>query len=152
MSDSKRQPQNTKQVGVLGNIWDGEFWRGTSEKFSKTGRLFALTGRREEMNQNRETSPSDGERRLVCKNISMRWFQPQLKFIYCYQKSVCHLFLWFDQFILANLFLCDSKILSFSKLSLFLVLSEIKCKCGNNKRLWPGWNFPQNNTLLSIIM
>ena len=35
------------------------------------------------------------------QNSSMQWFQPQLKFIYCYQKSMCHFFLWFDQFILS---------------------------------------------------
>ena len=57
----------TKQVGVLQNIWDEEFWREASEKFSKTERLFALTGRREEMNKNGEISPSDGERRRVCR-------------------------------------------------------------------------------------
>ena len=41
-----KQSQNTKQIGILRNIWDEEFWRRASEKFSKTGRLFALTGRR----------------------------------------------------------------------------------------------------------
>ena len=51
-----------------------------------------------------------------------------------------------------NLFLCDSNILSFTKLSLLLVASEIKRKCGNNERLRPKQNFSQSYTLLSIIM
>ena len=51
-----------------------------------------------------------------------------------------------------NLFLYNSTILWFSKLSLFLVVSEIKCKWGNNKRLWPRWNFSWNNTLLRIAL
>ena len=33
----KGQSQNTKQVGVLQNIWDEKFWWGASGKFSKTG-------------------------------------------------------------------------------------------------------------------
>ena len=32
-----KQSQNTKQVRVLRNIWDEEFWQGASEIFSKTG-------------------------------------------------------------------------------------------------------------------
>ena len=65
------------------------------------------------------------------------------------QKKVCVIFLcviWSIHFSLT--FLCHSSILSFSKLSLFLGVSEMKCKCGNNKRLWPRWNFPPNNSLL----
>ena len=56
------QSQNTKQLGILQNIWDEKFWRGESGKFSKTKRLFALTGRQKEMNQNEETSLFDREK------------------------------------------------------------------------------------------
>ena len=64
-----KQSQNTKQVGVLRKILGKEFWRGASKRFSKTGRLFALTGSREEVNQNAEISPLDGERRRVCSIV-----------------------------------------------------------------------------------
>ena len=64
-----KQSQNTKQVGILQNIWDEKFWRRASEKFWKTRRLFALTVRREEMNQNGDISLSDGERRWVCRIV-----------------------------------------------------------------------------------
>ena len=80
----------------------------------------------------------------------MRWFQPQLKIIYCYKESVSFFFCGLINSFQPNLFLCNSTILLFSKLSLFFVVSEMKCKCGNNKRLWPRWNFPQINTILSI--
>ena len=126
-----------------------EFWWGASEKFSETWRLLAVTRRRGEMNQNGEISSSHGERPQVW---SMRWFQPQLKMIYCHEKSVCHFFCGLINSFELNLFLSNSTTLSFSKLSLFLVVSEIKCKCGNNKRLWPTWNFTRNNTFLSITM
>ena len=71
-----KQSQNTKQVGVLRNIKDEEFWQRPSEKFSKAGRLFAFTGRQGEMKQNWDISPSDGERRQVCRTVLMQWFQP----------------------------------------------------------------------------
>ena len=96
----KRQSQNTKQVGVLQNIQDEEFWRGVSETFSETERLFALTERREEINQNGQISPSDGER-----GGSAEYFDAMVsasaKIYLLLSKCVCHFFLWFDQFILA---------------------------------------------------
>ena len=61
--------QIAQQVGVLQNILDQEFWQGASEKVLKTGRLFALTGRWGEMNQNGEVSTSDGERRQACRIV-----------------------------------------------------------------------------------
>ena len=68
-------------------------------------------------------------------------------------KNVCDIFFCgLINSFKVNLFLYNSTILWFSKLSLFLVVSEIKCKWGNNKRLWPRWNFSWNNTLLSITM
>ena len=39
------------------------------------GRLFAFTGRRGEMGQNREISPSDGERRQVCRIVRCKRFR-----------------------------------------------------------------------------
>ena len=45
-----------------------------------------------------------------------------------------------------NLFLCHSNILSFSKLILFLVVSEIECKFGNNK------GYGQGEIFLEIIL
>ena len=69
-----KQPQKTKQVGVLRNIWEKEFWWGASEKFSKTERLFALTGRRGEMNQNGEISLSDEERSRVYRTVRSNGF------------------------------------------------------------------------------
>ena len=127
--------------------------RGASEKFSKTCRLFGFTGKRREMNQNGKISSSDWQ---SLYNISMRLFLHQLKMFYCYKKCVCHFFFFFFcgliNWFKVNLFLCNSTILWFSKLSSFLVVSEIKCKWGNNKRLWPRWNFSWNNTLLSITM
>ena len=64
-----KQSQCTKQVGILRNIFDEEFWRGAPEKISKTERLFAVTGRRKGMNQNREIPPLDGKRRWVCRIV-----------------------------------------------------------------------------------
>ena len=61
--------QIAQQVGELQNILDQEFWQGASEKVLKTGGLFALTGRRGEMNQNGEVSTSDGERRQACRIV-----------------------------------------------------------------------------------
>ena len=64
-----KQSQNTKQVGVLWNIWDEEIWREATENFSKTVTLFALTRGREEMNRIGDISPSDGERQRVCRIV-----------------------------------------------------------------------------------
>ena len=41
-----RVTKHKANVGVLWNIWDKQFWRRAFEKFSKTGRLFAFTGRK----------------------------------------------------------------------------------------------------------
>ena len=72
---SNKQLQNTERVEVLRNIWDKEFWLGASQKISKTGGLlFSLTGRWGEMKQNGEISPSDGERRQVCRIIQCGGF------------------------------------------------------------------------------
>ena len=60
-----KQSQNTKQVGVLRNIWDEESWRVASEIISKSGKLFAFMRRREEVNQNGEISSSVGERQQI---------------------------------------------------------------------------------------
>ena len=46
----KRQSENIKQVGVLRNTWDEEFWRGPSEKISKNREIIRThreTGRNE---------------------------------------------------------------------------------------------------------
>ena len=138
-----KQSQNTKQVGVLRNIWDEEFLAGSVWKIFKSRKIIRThceAGRNE---------PKWGD--LFVGWIQTGWFQPQFKVIYCYKK-MCAIFFCglIDSFYL-NLFLCSSNILSFSTLSLFLVVSEIKCKYGNSKRLRPRWNFPRNNTLLSII-
>ena len=65
----KKTVTKHKASRVLRIIGDKKFWRGASENFSKTGRLFTLTGTRGESNQDGEISPSDGERRLVCKTV-----------------------------------------------------------------------------------
>ena len=146
-----KQSQNTKQVGVLRNIWDEEFWRGASEKFPKTGKLFALTVRRGEMNQNGEISLSDGDRRQVCRIVRCDGFSLSLKLFTAIKKVCVIFFCGFINSFHLNLFLYKSNILSLSILSLFLVVSQTKCKFGNNKRIWPRWNFSRNNTLLSTI-
>ena len=61
-TQSKWERQKHKASGAMRTIWDKEFWRAASENFSKTGRLFALTRRRGELNQNEEISTPDGER------------------------------------------------------------------------------------------
>ena len=45
------------------------FLRGVSENYSKTGRLFALTERLGELNQNGKIPSSDGEILQVCKIV-----------------------------------------------------------------------------------
>ena len=62
-----KKTQHKKQLVVLRNIWEEEFRRGASKRFSKTGKLFALTGRRGEINQNGEIFPLDRQRRQVCR-------------------------------------------------------------------------------------
>ena len=59
---NKKTVTKYKASGALRTIWDEEFWRGASENFSKTGRLFALSTRRAELNQNEEISALDGDR------------------------------------------------------------------------------------------
>ena len=46
----KRKQSQKKASGVLRIIWNKEFWRRESENYSKAGRLFTLTERREEFN------------------------------------------------------------------------------------------------------
>ena len=60
---------------------------GASEFFSKTGRLFALTGRRGELNQDGEISPSDGERMQVCKIVQCDVFSPSQKLFTAIKKE-----------------------------------------------------------------
>ena len=75
-----QQLQNTKQEGVLRNIWDGWFRREPPEKLSKTERFTARRGR---------NGPKWGDLLVGWRktaglwNSSMRWFEPQLKIIYC---------------------------------------------------------------------
>ena len=75
------------QVGVLRNIGEDEFWRGASEKKFKNREIICShgeTGR----NKPKWGGLPVGWRETVCLQIiSMRWFQPQLTFIYCCQKS-----------------------------------------------------------------
>ena len=66
---SKENSHKTESKWSVTNYLRREVWRGASENYSKTGRLFALTGRRGELNQNGEISPLDGERRQVCKIV-----------------------------------------------------------------------------------
>ena len=49
-----KQSENTKQVGVLQNFWDEEFWLGVSEKFSK---------KQGDYSYSQGDTPSDRERR-----------------------------------------------------------------------------------------
>ena len=65
----KEKSHKTESKWSVANYLRREVWRGASENYSKTGRLFALTGRRGELNQNGEISPLDGERRQVCKIV-----------------------------------------------------------------------------------
>ena len=103
------------------DIWDEEFWRGASEKFSETGRLFAFTGTWGDMNQNWETSWLDGERRQVCRTFRWYGFSLNLK-LFTAIKKVCVISFIITYFLFCdlinsfwlNLFLCHSKTLSFS--------------------------------------
>ena len=78
-----RHSQNAKQVGVLQNICDEEFWRGPPEKFSKTWRLLTFTGRRGEMNQNSvyiyRRDNLDGHSSNVC--TENRFFYEEILFL-----------------------------------------------------------------------
>ena len=47
--------------------------------FSETGRLVTLTGRRGELNENGEISPSDGERQQACNIVRYDVFSPSQK-------------------------------------------------------------------------
>ena len=96
-----KQSQNTKQVWVLQNIWNEELSRGASQKFSNTGRLFAMKGRREEMNHNEEISPLDGERRRVCRIVWCDDFSVSYNLFTAIKKVCVIFFCCFDQFILA---------------------------------------------------
>ena len=70
MSDffSRKQSQNTKQMEYC-ELFETKSFDGERLKLQKTGRLFALTGKRRESNQNEEISPLDGERRQICKVV-----------------------------------------------------------------------------------
>ena len=98
MSDKKLLSKETKKKktvtkhkasGVLRIICDEEFWHWASEFFSKTGRLFALTGRWGELNQTGEISPSDSERRQICKIVRYDVFSPSQKLFTAIKKRVC---------------------------------------------------------------
>ena len=52
------------------------FGRERRKKFLKTGRLFAFTGRRGEVNQNRDITSLDGERQQVCRIGGCDGFNP----------------------------------------------------------------------------
>ena len=98
--------------GVLaGSIWKNFKNREVIHTHGETGR-----------NEPKRGDLPVGWRETVgLENSLMRWFQPQLKIIFCYKNSFCYFFCGFINSLYLNLFLCCSNILSLSKLSLFLV-------------------------------
>ena len=99
----KENSHKTQSKWSVANYLRREPWRGACENYSKTGRLFALTGRRGELNQNGEISPLDGERRQVCKIVRCDILSHSQN-LYTAIKKECVIsepsFQWFDQFIL----------------------------------------------------
>ena len=72
----KKNSHKTQSKWSIADYLRQGVWQGASEFVSKTRRLFALTGRRGELNQNGEISPFGEERRQACKVVRCEVFNP----------------------------------------------------------------------------